>query len=152
MFRRIRSFVIQCCEVGRFIRLVNEISAPVTVQSTMDVIRGRRRDRFDAAEELAAIMAARPGMAAVLQAKGYNWSTGKAKLIDLFSCLIRGGAGQMVGKTFVAAVPFYDPDLLGVLLELDGAEEPNKAMRMAMTSIAYVKAQEKCFEKSRGTQ
>jgi hypothetical protein len=82
---RVAGVLTTARDVGRFKRLIKELGAPPTVARMVG-------NRNDALEEFAALLAARDGIAAVLEHHGYAGPAGKAKLIDLYWTLLAGGA------------------------------------------------------------
>ena len=84
-------------------------------------------------------MASRNGIASVLANHGVIEH--KSKLIEIFSTLQKGGAGQSVGKVYVPAVALYDPQLLSLLLDMEAKSADNYkalAQAMALAALGYV--------------
>lgn len=154
MFERIRQFLAQASEVGRFKRLIAELSPrDLTIDAaaarTLKELAGGR-SRQDALDEFADRMASREAIAPILANHGYRESRAKTKLIELYWTLLTGGAGQCVGKTYVATAALYDPALLSLLLDAEtrlterGANPREIATDMAWTAIDCVMRQEHC--------
>jgi len=101
-------------------------------------------ERNSALDEFAGWMASREGIASVLRAHGYSLADGRSKLIEIYWTLLRGGAGQWVGTTYVPTAALYDPRLLNRLLDIERATEPSykeTVLTMAVTALDYVEAQ-----------
>src|SRR6266702_3819760 len=113
---------------------------PLTVdQAATDFLAelaGKQRSKSDALEEFATLLAPRERIAGVLKRYGYVGPAAKAKLVDLYGDLLKGGAGQWVGTTYVPTAALYDPDLLALLLkaQVDGANP----QALAIAAMDYV--------------
>ncbi|MGO9305043.1 MAG: hypothetical protein ACLP3R_15330 [Candidatus Korobacteraceae bacterium] len=141
MFGWFSRLILNAKELGRFKRLVKQISISALTPVTVASLLGRNRDA--ALDELADWMATREEVASVLQIYGYSRPQGKAKLLEIYWTLLKGGAGQWVGKKYVPTVALYDARLLNQLLEIERSDEyspKNKVLTMAITALDYVGA------------
>jgi hypothetical protein len=110
-------------EVRRFKRLVKEAGAPSDPDKIIDdILSGRGSKQRAAVAELAAMMAARPGVAAVLERYGFGGESAAAKLgaavklVELYDSLSVNGGGWARGGTHIPTSVMYDLDLLDRVL------------------------------------
>jgi hypothetical protein len=141
MFGWLSRLISNANEIERFKRLVKEVSKSAATPVTAASLFQNKREALD---EFADWMATREGLASVLQTHGYSRSQGKTKLLELYSTLLKGGAGQWVGKTYVPTVALYDPELLNRLLDIERSDQHShkaKVQTMAIAALDYVEAQ-----------
>lgn len=126
-------------EAKRFARLVKELSVRPTTESMYADLMARmngERTQNDASDELIALLAKRPEIAALLEHHGFTGPAAEAKLRDLFIHLqVNGMVSWVRGRPFFLG-GISKPRLLHLLLEaeangsLTGAQMLNIA-RMA---------------------
>jgi hypothetical protein len=118
MFRRLTAFLSNARDLRRFNRLIRELAMPESLELQLQEMQGvwnGKRTKGDALEEFAALLASREQIAAVLDRFGYVGPARQKKLVNLYDTLVINGAGQWVGRTYIAAAALYDPDLLALL-------------------------------------
>jgi hypothetical protein len=126
LFRRLLTFFSTARDVGRFSRLVKELStipntADEMCSAMMDEIHGKRRSKDIALEEFTALMAPREKIAAVLAEHGYPaGAAAQAKLAEVYWLLLRR-AGIRAGRHFIPTAALYDPGLLETVLKAESA-------------------------------
>jgi tetratricopeptide (TPR) repeat protein len=132
MLRRLATFFSNARDLRRFNRLISELAAPESLEQhlrDLQSIWSGDRTRGDALNEFTALLVSRAQIAAVLDRFGYAGPARQEKLVNLYHTLVINGAGQWVGRTYVAAAALYDPELLALLLkrEADGANPAAEA-------------------------
>ena len=146
MFQRLRRFVAETSEFGKFKRLIAELSKPMSLEDwaadnvrTIENIFAKpgqeRRTRSAALEEYTALLAQRLGVAAVLAHYGYDTVRGKAKLQQLYDNLIDGEGSFWIGKMFAPVLALCDLTLLMELLQAD--KEKADPLMLAMITNDY---------------
>jgi tetratricopeptide (TPR) repeat protein len=120
MLRRLATFFSNARDSRRLNRLIRELAEPPSVEKSLRVLQSTwsgDRTRGGPLNEFTALLASREQIAAVLDRFGYAGPVRQEKLLNLYTDLVINGAGQWVGRTYVAAAALYDPDLLALLLE-----------------------------------
>ncbi len=117
---RISKFFSTAVEVGRFKRLIKEISEPSSIEQSMrelDAVMSGKRTKEDALVEFTTWMAQRAGIAAVLAHYGYTGPADQKKFVSLYWDMLRIGAARHIGTKYAPAMVIYDPDLLKFYFE-----------------------------------
>ena len=136
MFKKTVSFFRNAQQIGKFTRLVREVNEPFHPENALKFnFSEKKRDPL---EELASLMATRPGICAVLDEFGVAHTDRSSEFIRLFHMLIQNGAGQWVAEDFVPTAVLYDLDLLRLALDAERLGTPRFGEKAAILALRHV--------------